>query len=207
MCVTVSQSSALGEIGASAMRTPKDAIDRTRRNHALEHATVTLLLERGVKPPLGGYSVPSGFFIWSSAPPDEVAAASREALRLLKAGHSGLAVSPYCGTNWAASVLVGGAAALVAAGGRRGFWASVRAAIAAAVAASVLGKPVGRFLQRRFTTLPDLERVEIASVQTLLEAVGGAPVNVVWIGANHAVEDAAAARGALSAAPPDAPRQ
>ena len=187
------------------MGTPKDAINRTRRNHALEHATVTLLLERGVKPPLGGYSIPSGFFIWSSAPADEVAAASREALRLLKAGHSGLAVSPYCGTNWVASVLVGGVAALIAAGGRRGFWASARASVAAVAAASVLGKPVGRFLQRRFTTLPDLELVEIEPVQTLLE--GGGPVNVVWIGANHADEDAPAPQAALPAAPPDAPRE
>lgn len=195
-------SSSLSENGASAMRTPKEAIDWTRRNHALEHATVTLLLERGVKPPLGGYSVPSGFFIWSSAPADVVDAASREALRLLKAGHSGLAVSPFCGTNWAASVLVGGAAALLAAGGRRGFWASARAAIAAAAAVSVLGKPVGRFLQRRFTTLPDLERVEIESPQTLLDAP---TVNVVWIGANHAAESVAPpAQGALPAAPPDA---
>ena len=163
------------------MRTPKDAIDRTRRNHALEHAVVTLLLERGVKPPLGGYSVPSGFFIWTSAPPEAVASASREALRLLKEGHSGLAISPFCGTNLAASVLVGGVAALLASGGRRGPWATFRAASAALAAASVFGKPLGRFLQKRFTTLPDLDGVEIASVQTLLEG----PVNVVWIGAEH----------------------
>ena len=198
----------LSEDGASAMGTPKDAIDRTRRNHALEHATVTLLLERGVKTPLGGYSIPSGFFIWSSAPPDEVGSASREALRLLKAGHSGLAISPYCGTNWVASVLVGGAAALIAAAGRRGLWASARAAIAAVAAASVLGKPVGRFLQRRFTTLPDLDRVEIEPVQTLLDSGGGVPVNVVWIGANHAAEDdAPAAQAALPAASSDAPTE
>ena len=195
-----------GRTGASAMGTPKDTIDRARRNHALEHATVTLLLERGVKPPLGGYSVPSGFFIWSPAPPDEVGAASREALRLLKAGHSGLAVSPYCGTNWVASVLVGSAAALVAAGGRRGFWASARAAIAAVAVVSILGKPVGRFLQRRFTTLPDLERVEIEPVQTLLDSGGGVPVNVVWICANHVAEDdAPPAQAALPAASLDAP--
>ena len=164
------------------MGTLRDAINRTRRNHALEHAVVTLLLERGVQPPLGGYSVPSGFFIWSSAPAEAVEAASREALRLLKDGHSGLAGSPFCGTNLIASVLVGGAAAALAAGGQRGFWATARGAAAAVAAASVLGKPVGRFLQRRFTTLPDLERVEIESPQMLVE---GPKVNVVWIEANH----------------------
>ena len=180
------------------MGTLKDAIDRTRRNHALEHATVTLLLERGAGAPLGGYSIPSGFFIWTSATPEDVAAASGEALRLLKAGYSGLAISPYCGTNWAASALVGGAAALLASGGRRGFWATARAAVAALAAASVLGKPLGRFLQKRFTTLPDLDRVEIESVQTLAE---GHPVTVVWIGAVHRA-DALTPRAASPAEPP-----
>lgn len=171
------------------MGTLREAIDRTRRNHALEHAVVTLLLERGVEPPLGGYSVPSGFFIWSSASPEAMGEASREALRLLKEGHSGLAVSPFCGTNLIASVLVGGAAAMLASGGQRGFWATARGAAAAVAAASVLGKPVGRFLQRRFTTLPDLERVEIETAQMLVE---GPKVNVVWIKADHSGDAARA---------------
>ena len=42
-------------------------IDRIRKNHSLEHATVARLgvLERGTSPPTGGYSLPGGFVIWA----------------------------------------------------------------------------------------------------------------------------------------------
>ena len=39
-------------------------ISAVRKNHGLEHATVSLLLERGTSAPMGGYSVPGGFIIW-----------------------------------------------------------------------------------------------------------------------------------------------
>ena len=48
------------------MRTRRiTAIERIRRNYALEHAAVALLLERGAKPPIGGYSTPAGFVLWA----------------------------------------------------------------------------------------------------------------------------------------------
>ena len=153
------------------------ALDKTRRNHGLEHATVTLLLERGVSAPMGGYSVASGFVIWSTASPDVVADAAGEALRLMQTGQSELAVSPYCGTNLVVGALIGGLAALVASGGKRGFWAGARGAIAALVASSVLSRPVGNFVQRHFTTLPDVESLEIAAIRQFIRR----PVSVVWI--------------------------
>ncbi len=157
------------------MRVP--TLDKTRRNHGLEHATVALLLERGVSPPMGGYSLASGFVIWSTASPEIVADTARQALRLMKSGHAHLAVSPFCGTNLVVGALIGGLAALIASGGKRGFWAGVRGAIAAAVASSLLSRPVGRFVQRRFTTLPDVRRVRIVSTRRILKG----PVSVVWI--------------------------
>ena len=153
------------------------ALDKTRRNHGLEHATVALLLERGVSPPMGGYSVPSGFVIWSNASPEIVSDAAHEALRLMKAGHSDLAVSTFCGTNLVVGALIGGLAALIASGGKRGFWAGARGALAALVASSTLSRPVGNFVQRHFTTLPDVEDLEIGATRQLLKR----PVSVVWI--------------------------
>ena len=41
----------------------KETITQIRRNHALEHGTVAVLMERGVTTPLGGYSTRRGFFI------------------------------------------------------------------------------------------------------------------------------------------------
>ncbi len=158
-----------------------EMIDRVRRNHAIEHATVAALIEKGVRPPMGGYSVAKGFIIWSRASEDAVAAASQEALRLLKSGHSELAISPYCGTNLVTSVLVGGLAAALASGGRRGIWPSLRGSMAALIAMSTLGRPVGRLVQRRFTTLSEVNRVEVATVRTILKR----PVTVVWVGTNQ----------------------
>ena len=114
---------------------PTVAIDAVRKNHALEHATVAVLLERGVSPPLGGYSLPNGFIIWAKAAPGDVSNAAHEALQLLEEGHSDLAVSSYCGTNFVAAALLGGLAALVAGQGR-GLWPRVRGAAVGLLVAS-----------------------------------------------------------------------
>ena len=121
-------------------------IDNVRRNHAIEHATVTLMLERGVRVPMGGYSTPKGFIIWSRAPWQDVSLAARDALDLLKAGNADLAISPYCGTNIVTYVLVGALAARVFSGRKKGFWAAFRGAAAALVAAALLGRPLGRLI-------------------------------------------------------------
>ena len=83
-------------------------IRRVRQNHGLEHATVTVLLERGVRPPLGGYSTAGGFFIFGRASSETVSDAVYEALARMKEGQKELAVSPYCGTNLATGALLAG---------------------------------------------------------------------------------------------------
>ena len=152
-------------------------IDKVRRNHALEHATVAVLLEGGVRPPMGGYSTPSGYFIWGRVSHGDVSSAAQQALQLLKAGHSELAISPYCGTNLVTSAAIGGLAAVIASGGKRGLWSSVRGVAAALIAASVMGRPVGRMLQRRFTTLADVAGLEIGTVRMLVKR----PTGIAWI--------------------------
>ena len=83
-------------------------LDSVRRNHALEHATVTMLLEARSPTPLGGYSTPGGFFIFGRASLEEVHAAAQKALASLQAGRAELAISPHCGTNIATAALLGG---------------------------------------------------------------------------------------------------
>ena len=153
------------------------AIMGARRNHALEHATVALLLEKGIKPPMGGYSVPSGFVVWSRAPAHEISALASQALDLLKEGHHDLAISPYCGTNIAAGALIGGLTASLLRRRGGGLLRNLTAAAAAIAAASLLSRPVGDLLQRRVTTLADARGMEIVSYRQLFER----PVTVVWI--------------------------
>lgn len=152
-------------------------IENVRRNHAIEHATVTLLLERGARAPMGGYSISPGFVIWSRSSVEEVSLAAREALDLLKAGNSDLAISPYCGTNIVAYVAVGALAARIFSGRKKNFWSVLRGAVAALAAATILGRPLGRLIQRHFTTLPDVEAVELVEIRELSKN----PVSVIWI--------------------------
>ncbi len=130
---------------------------------------------------MGGYSVSSGFMIWSRASADDVLSAAREALKLLESGRSDLAVSSYCGTNLVTSALIGGLAAVAISRGRRGFWPGVKGAAAALIASSTLGRPLGRFLQRRFTTLSDVEGMTIDSVRVIVTR----PTVVVWVGTSN----------------------
>ena len=144
-------------------------LNSVRRNHALEHGTVTMLLEAGARTPLGGYSTSGGFFIFGRASLEEVRAAAQEALASLQSGREELAISPHCGTNLATAALLGGllAKAILA----RGRWIfRLPMAMAAVVGAGLLSRPIGNWLQRRFTTLAELDGVEITRVRTLWAA-------------------------------------
>lgn len=141
-------------------------LDSVRRNHALEHATVTTLLEAGSPTPLGGYSTPGGFLIFGRASLEEVHAAARQALAALKAGREELAISPHCGTNIATAALLSGLLArAILARGRR--IVRMPVAIAAMVGVGFLSRPIGNALQRHFTTLAELDGVEITGVRRL----------------------------------------
>ena len=155
---------------------PIRSIDRIRRNHALEHATVSLLLERGTAPPAGGYSAPGGFLIWSKTDPHVITDTARDALQLLNEGHSDLAISAHCGTNFVAAAILGGLAASVAGRGR-GLWPLIRGAAAGLIVAGTLSQPVGKFMQRSFTVKSDPGCTEIRSARVLMRS----PVSVVWI--------------------------
>src|SRR6266498_4399749 len=77
----------------------------TRRNHALEHATLHIL-ERTHKISMAGHSNPTGFFIFGDLLTEDVRAAVDEALTRLRAGESRLAVHPGCGTNLVATAIL-----------------------------------------------------------------------------------------------------
>jgi len=77
----------------------------TRRNHALEHATLHLLAEKFPHVQMGGYSIASGFFIMGDLPQDAVRDAASNALARLRSGEKDLAIHPGCGTNFAISLL------------------------------------------------------------------------------------------------------
>ena len=72
---------------------------RVRNNHALEHATLHVLQEKGLKSRLGGISDVGGFWIYGDVETEAIFTAAQEALKRLADGESELAVHPNCGTN------------------------------------------------------------------------------------------------------------
>ena len=142
-------------------------VDAVRKNHALEHATVAVLLARHGPMRVAGRASPDGFFLLGSLAEEEVDAAAREALRRLRAGESSLAVSPHCGTNIAVAGFAAGlaAAAVVASGPT---WKRFPNAVTAAMLAVVAAQPLGRRVQRHLTTSADLTDVEIVGTRAVV---------------------------------------
>ncbi|MBI2864514.1 MAG: hypothetical protein HYX94_08130 [Chloroflexi bacterium] len=139
-------------------------VNATRRNHALEHATIAVLLHRlGPALRLMGRSTAKGFYIYGDIPTDEVVQAAKEGLTRLKNGESELAVSPLCGTNLAVGGILAGVASLLALGGKQRNDRLSRA-ILAATGALVLAQPLGRLVQKHVTTSAKVDGVKISRI-------------------------------------------
>jgi hypothetical protein len=140
-----------------------------RRNHALEHATVQLLIARlGPELRLVGRASNNGFIIYGRVPPDALAECAQEGLTRLKRGEASWAVTPLCGTNIATAGIMASLATMAVSSISSGSKTKDRIgnAIAASVFAVALAQPVGRLLQEKLTTSPDLEDTEILSIES-----------------------------------------
>ncbi len=141
-------------------------LDAVRRNHALEHATVAVLLARHGPTRLAGRASGDGFFILGDMDPEELTASAHEALGRLKAGESGLAVSPLCGTNIAVTgFLAAFAATMVLSRRREG--GRLPDAWVAAMLGAIAAQPIGRLVQKHVTTRADLDDVEVTGTRTI----------------------------------------
>lgn len=137
-----------------------------RRNHALEHATVAVLLARHGPTRIAGRASVDGFLILGDVDPGELTSCAQEALQRLKAGQSSLAVSPLCGTNIAVAGFVAAAAAtaVLSTGNKVSRFPN---AFMAAMVGVVAAQPLGRMVQQHITTRPDLDGVEVIDTRTI----------------------------------------
>jgi hypothetical protein len=136
---------------------------RIRQNHALEHATITILSGMIPNLSISARSSSDGFIVFGDVDLGLLRRAIDEALSRLQAGESELAIHPNCGTNLAVGV------SLVTLGTLLGMTSShTRTRIATAAASSVAGlaaaRPLGEYVQRHFTTLPDLQGVRVTEI-------------------------------------------
>ena len=142
-------------------------IREIRSQHGREHATVAMLLERGVRPPLAGNATPGGFFIYSRASTQDVKEAAEEALRRLQSGQRRLAVSPYCGTNILVTALIALLVSSLLRGRSKSVMKSMSSMMLGIMFALVFGKRVGALVQERLTTLPDSDGISVRQVKCL----------------------------------------
>ena len=141
-------------------------IDNVRRNHALEHATVSLLLAKlGPDIRLVGRASGDGFFIYGDVPTQILADCASEGLARLQRGESFWAVTPLCGTNIATAGALAAISSLAVLGNghRRD---KLGNAIMASMFAVTLAQPIGRWIQKNVTTSPDLEDTSIVSIES-----------------------------------------
>jgi len=143
----------------------------TRRNHAVEHATLKVLARKYNDKNLAGHSNPTGFFLFGDLATNDIRNAINEAMTRLRAGESELAIHPGCGTNLATSMLLPATLAWVPFQGTRSLrWRLllIPFALTFAILGFFLSKPLGPWLQRNITTearLGDLQLVEIIPVR------------------------------------------
>ena len=144
-------------------------VRRTRRNHALEHATIHLLSAALPGTSMAGRSTPFGFYLYGNVTQEALTDAAQQALARLRGGEHRLAIHPGCGTNYLTAGAFSGLAAFTAlsVGDQRDRWSKLPNALIAATLALIFSQPVGPMLQEKFTTLAEMGDLSIASVRQI----------------------------------------
>lgn len=136
----------------------------TRQNHALEHATIALILQRkGVNTKIAGRAALGGFYVYGNLSTSIVEEAAQEALNRLRNGENELALSPFCGTNIAIAGLLAAIASMFALGNRNRF-TSLPRVIVASIAAVLAAQPLGKLVQKHLTTHTDLKGMRVTKI-------------------------------------------
>jgi membrane protein implicated in regulation of membrane protease activity len=141
-----------------------------RRNHALEHATIVVMMEREPGRKFNGFSTDEGFFVQGVRSTEEVDGAAREALTRLKAGEKRLAIHRNCGTTIVAANMISAVSflAVIGAGLYLGLslgWELYLLILGSVVLSLALRVPLSLLLQRFVTTDQDLTNAEVGWVE------------------------------------------
>lgn len=145
-------------------------LSHIRRNHGLEHATMSVLAGNFQGLVMAGMSGPTGFVLFADLPTETITDATLEALERLQEGEHELAVHPNCGTNLVASSVFSALAAWIVMAGtgkdaRLKLW-RLPLALVVAVPVFFLSKPLGPWLQRLLTTSAIPGGMQVGQVTT-----------------------------------------
>lgn len=144
----------------------RDLVGTVRRNHALEHATITVMLRKlGHDVRMVGRASADGYYLYADVPTELLEQSTNEALARLKSGEGHLAVTPLCGTNIAVAGTMAALATAAVLGNARNRAERLPNAVLASMVAVVAAQPVGRLVQKYLTTNPDLSDTEIIGIK------------------------------------------
>ena len=136
---------------------------RVRQNHALEHATISLLSQRNPRSMLRGRSTANGFYVYGELEMADLRECAAEALQRLRNGEPEMAIHPRCGTNLAVAGMMAGISSVLAGEipPRRNRYSR---AVLASLCSLFFAPPVGMYVQKRFTTQTPTEGMTIVDV-------------------------------------------
>lgn len=138
-------------------------LEKVRRNHGIEHATVHVLSESIPDLSVVGRADGSGFAVIGNVNPEALASAAQEALRRMQNGQGDLAVHPRCGTMLVTAGVMTALAAFLALG-RRPKLSRLPDAVVATTLAAFLAQPAGLALQKYVTTSPNVQAARFIGV-------------------------------------------
>jgi hypothetical protein len=119
---------------------------RIRQNHALEHATITIMSGYDPELRVSARSSSRGFIIFGDVDLGQLRRAADEALQRLQAGEAELAIHPNCGTNLAVGISLATLGSLLGLVSTR-----TRTRVASTAVSSVAGimaaRPLGELVQ------------------------------------------------------------
>lgn len=154
-----------------------DMVSRVRRNHALEHATITILSKKHDGFSAQGNSTPLGFNlnIYGDVTEEEVSAAVAEARERLRGGESRLALHPNCGTVLLTTATLAALAAQATFSLERRrqrrpnvslsvLVSALPAAVLAVTFALIASRPLGMFIQDHLTVESDIGDLYVTNV-------------------------------------------
>ncbi|MFW5787958.1 MAG: DUF6391 domain-containing protein [Bacillota bacterium] len=136
---------------------------RLRKNHALEHATVNVLEKDFGYNRLSGYATENGFYIIGAQDINYVLQGAKQGLQLMRNGQGELAIHDHCGTSRIVANFVSAIIFIVLLVTTGQF--SIFNIIIALLLAHMISPVLGKFVQRNFTTTPDVEEMEIDSAK------------------------------------------
>lgn len=146
----------------------------TRRNHALEHASLHILSGQFPRQRLAGHSNPTGFVILGDVPSAVVREAVVQALARLQAGEQHLAIHAGCGTNYIAAGLFSGTLAWLGMGNARGGrdrLGRLPFVVLLATLGFIIAQPFGPILQKYLTTEADPGGMTIVDIYPIRRGV------------------------------------